>query len=134
MPETTFAERLAYARALRHIRTGEAPSDAEIGKAVDRVPQWVTKWKQSETPPKDYRVHAPLAEFLEVPVEWLRDGSGDPPEPDVWALWVAARREIATQRVAEPTPEPYPRLQQPLTPVTRELLDEEAGKKKRRRR
>lgn len=90
--DSTFAERLAFARVLMHFRTGEAPTNADIGRAVDRTGQWVTKWAESDTPPRDYEVHAPLAKYLAVPETWLIRDDGLPPREDLWADWLAERR------------------------------------------
>lgn len=121
MPPSTFADRLAYARLVRHYVTGRDPDNAAIGKAVGFTGQWATKWASSPTPPPDYfkgkAIHAALAAFLEVDKSWLIDGSGDPPRPELWDDWFARRRSERTHHriaathgldIAGKTPEPAP--------------------------
>jgi len=93
-----FAERLAYARLLVHLRTGRCVTHTEISEAVGRTQPWVTKWARSATPPRDYEVHRPLAAFLDVDEAWLVRGEGSAPEPELWERWLAA-----------PPPRPAPR-------------------------
>lgn len=109
---TTFAERLAFARLVYHYRTGKSPGNADLGRAVKRTQPWATKWAASDTPPTDYRVHAPLAAFLQVDERWLIRGEGEPPMPDLWTTWrsqrvppkdVTAEASAAVRRAAPKT-------------------------------
>lgn len=90
---STFAERLAYARWLYHGSAREALSQADIARAVKRTAGWVTKWTESDVPPRDYEVHRPLADMLRVSEAWLIRGEGDPPDPGLWATWIERRRQ-----------------------------------------
>src|SRR5690349_9575018 len=83
--------RFGYARWLRHLETGEAPSFADIGREVERTGQAVSSWAKADAPPTDFRVHAPLAGYLGVPERWLIQDVGEPPRPELWGAWTAAR-------------------------------------------
>jgi hypothetical protein len=89
---STFAERLAYARWLYHGARGEVLSNTDIATAVKRTQPWVTKWADSDTPPRDYEVHEPLATLLGVDERWLIRGEGNPPRAELWDEWSKARR------------------------------------------
>lgn len=82
---------------------GDAPGNAEIGKAAERTGQWVAKWAESETAPRDFEVHTPVTEYLLTPVSgrevslderWLFRAQGDPPHPELWKIWINARRSV----------------------------------------
>lgn len=98
---STFAERLAYARWIRHLSSGAAATNAEIGRAVKRTGQAITGWSVREAPPPDYLnnkpLHSPLAAFLGVDERWLISGEGDPPEPELWKQWRALRTQPLRQ-------------------------------------
>lgn len=81
------------------------PGNAEIGEAVGRTGPWVTKWAASDTPPRDFEVHAPMARFLGVDELWLFRSAGDAPEPELWAVWemFGVERAAALQRRTQPT-------------------------------
>jgi hypothetical protein len=132
-PSETFADRFAFARLVRHFRTGKSPDNAEIGRAVARTGQWVTKWAESLEPPTDFRVQEPLASFLGVDVRWLFRGEGEPPMPELWARWLAERerdnrpgyKRVAERhgaKVAEGSP---------TRPSTKEPAKKAAGARKR---
>lgn len=87
----TFRERLAYLRWLKHLVVGEPPTKEAIGEAVNRSGAWVSKWEDSPTAPKDYTVHAPLAAYFDVGRDWLIEGVGEAPDPDLWTRWRLAR-------------------------------------------
>lgn len=101
-PSTTFADRLAYARFLMHMRTGEAPSNAAVARAVGRANAWVTEIARRREAPTDYRVHRPMAEFLGVPEAWLVRAEGSVPEPELWKRWQAARAASSEGTQAAP--------------------------------
>lgn len=119
MSSPDFAERLAYARLLRHFRTGEAPGNAEIGRAVGRSGPWVTKWAQLHDPPRDYTVHAPLAAFLGVEERWLIRGQGSAPDPELWNRWREMRDGDSVHE--EPAP---PQKQQRRFPIAAKVIPE----------
>lgn len=129
--ETTFAERFAYACLIRHYRAGKAPTNAEIGRAVQRTGQWVLKWSEATEAPTDYRVHAPLAEYLGVDRQWLIEGKGPAPEPGFWAGWLELHRKgSGHERVAEATPLPY-HGRTVSSHVQQRAAAKKAGKKRR---
>lgn len=109
MTPSLFSERFGYARWLRHLATGEAPGFAEVGRAVERTGQAVSAWSSAEEAPVDWRVHGPLARFLDVEENWLIKNVGEPPLPDLWRVWTGVRRKSAppARRVAEPAPPVY---------------------------
>lgn len=92
MAESNFALRLGYAGWLLHLKRGEAPGFAEIGRAVTRTGQAVSAWAGADEAPTDYRVHRPLAAFLQVEEGWLIRGEGEPPRPELWKAWTVARQ------------------------------------------
>lgn len=102
MTHTTFAERLAFARLVRLWRTGLYAGNAEIARAVGHTGQWMSKWAGSETPPPNYLAHAPLAAYLEVDERWLIRGEGEPPRPDLWAIWIEDQRRRTLPASATP--------------------------------
>lgn len=91
LAHSTFALRFGYAVWLLHLKRGDAPGFAEIGRAVTRTGQAVSAWAVAEEAPVDYRVHGPLAAFLSVEEGWLVKNVGDPPRPDLWKAWTEAR-------------------------------------------
>jgi hypothetical protein len=100
-----FSVRFGYALWIQHLKRGEVPGWAEIGRAVTRTGQAVSAWATAAEAPVDYRVHAPLAEFLEVDEAWLVKNVGEPPQPDLWQTWRAARAirqpPVALRRAAQ---------------------------------
>lgn len=119
------------------------PGNAEIGEAVGRTGPWVTKWAASDTPPRDFEVHEPMARFLGVEELWLFRNSGEPPEPELWAVWerFANERAAALQRrapapttgsqavhVAEPEPT-YKRVaREHGLPIAEKVISSQTGK------
>lgn len=93
---STFGLRLGYANWLYHLSTGEPLTLAAIAKAVGRTGPAVGSWFARALPPPDYLdgtpLHEPLASTLGVSKEWLINGHGDAPMPDLWKIWVGARR------------------------------------------
>lgn len=89
---STFAERFGYALWIKHLRDGDAPSFAEIGRAVDRTGPAVSAWRNSEEPPPDYRVHPPMAAYFDIDERWLIRDEGVAPEPELWTRWLRERR------------------------------------------
>lgn len=92
MAHTKFYERFGYARWLYHLDTGAAPAHAEIAREIGRTGPAVSGWMDDENPPTDYRVHQPLADFLGVDAKWLISDVGEAPRPQLWAVWLKARR------------------------------------------
>jgi hypothetical protein len=86
-----FGSRFGYARWLYHLRHAAAPTHAEIARAVNRTGPAVSAWAEVDEAPVDYRVHEPLADFLEVDEAWLVKNVGDPPRADLWEAWRSAR-------------------------------------------
>lgn len=93
MEQSTFGIRLGYLRWLRHLIDGAAPAWADIGRAINYTGEGVSKWQVNETPPVDYTVHRPLAAFFDLKDDrWLIHNEGDPPQPDLWKIWLRYRR------------------------------------------
>lgn len=91
--EPSFSSRFGYARWLKHLREGQAPTHAAIGDAIGgRTGQGVAKMGKAEKPPKDWEIHTPLATFLGVDELWLIRNVGEPPEPELWKVWLRYRR------------------------------------------
>ena len=91
MARSEFGARLGYVRWLFHLLTGESPSFAEIGKAVGVSGQAVSGWAKRAAPPVGYESSKALVAFFGVDEDWLIGGHGDPPRPDLWRIWIAAR-------------------------------------------
>lgn len=93
MIEETFGARFGYLRWLRFLRDGDAASWAEIGRAIGRTGQAISAWGSMREVPTDYRLHRPLLDYFELKDgEWLIEGRGNPPMPDLWSVWLQARR------------------------------------------
>jgi len=101
--KSAFSERLGFALwlyALNH--GGRVPGNATIARAVGRTGPAVTVWLKQNYAPPDYEpkdsqrlkapLHQALADYLAVPKDWLIDGEGDAPEPDLWKQWLARQR------------------------------------------
>lgn len=94
MADSTFAERLAYARWLYPLVVGaKSPGNAEIGRHVGRKGQTLTNWMAQADPPPFHDVRKPLAQLLHVEETWLFDNSSEPPRPDLWQDWIARHRD-----------------------------------------
>jgi len=50
-------------------------------------------------PPRDWEIQEPTSRFLGVPASWLFRNETDAPEPDLWDLWLKARRSRKLGRV-----------------------------------
>jgi transcriptional regulator with XRE-family HTH domain len=83
--------RLGYLRWLFHLLLGEAPSHAEIGKAVGVTGQAVSGWMKRETAPTDYDSVKALVAYFGADERWLVKGEGEPSRPDLWSVWLRAR-------------------------------------------
>lgn len=99
--KSSFALRFGYAGWLLHLKRGDAPGFAEIGRKVTRTGQAVSAWAAAAEAPTDYRVHRPLAEFLEVDEAWLVRGEGEPPRAELWTAWIRAR-SLSSSAIKEP--------------------------------
>ena len=100
---SAFHERLAYARWLLHLRTGDCPADADIARGISQSAPWVAKWKvRTDAPDSRERAKA-LSSFLGVREEWLIDNEGEPPEPNLWDRWIAERRRVRPSHVRRAT-------------------------------
>lgn len=118
---STFGQRFGYARWLYHLRTGDAPTNKAIAEQVGRSAPAVGAWVVAEAPPPHYITHAPLAAFFELDERWLLRGEGDPPYPELWKEWLAAREREA-------------REPKDATPYVIAVPDQRGGKKKRAKR
>lgn len=93
MARSVFAERFGYVIWLAHLRTGTAPSFAEIGRAIGGLTgQAVSGWADREKPPANYELHKPLATFFGVSIDWLIGGEGEAPQKELWEIWLRERR------------------------------------------
>lgn len=128
MKPSGFGSRFGYARWLYHLRTGSAPTHAEIAREVKRTGPAVSAWVEADDAPVDYRVHAPLAEFLEVDEAWLVKNAGEPPRAELWQAWRAAR-----ERASGPNPKLDRKLTVAETQSAREIRDGSAAKRARKR-
>lgn len=120
---SSFAERFGFARWLAHLVTGDAPGWAEIGRSVERTGQAVSGWALLPTAPRDYLVHAPLAECLGVAEAWLVRNDGTPPRAELWEVWVRERRRAAQRAAAKRTAEQAQRDAAPTGRNYRQLSD-----------
>lgn len=89
---STFRERMAYARWVRQLSGRGAESDRELADLSGLGYDWVHKWKQRDDAPVERLMSRALARYLLVDEEWLLDGIGDPPRPDLWADWIKGYR------------------------------------------
>ncbi len=81
---------------VRHLRVGEAPAFAEIGRAVGGLTgQGVGAWRGRVKPPANYELHKPLAAFFDVSIDWLIGDTVEPPRPELWEVWLKERRGAA---------------------------------------
>lgn len=111
-----YAERYAY---LLWVRAAgrmypEGDNDVERGAGVTR--QWIQKWRRLNQAPNDRILTRALVRFMNEPYgwnveEWLLDGAGEPPRPELWDFWVKARTQARAREAAEKRPVP-------LAPVT----------------
>lgn len=95
LAESSFRERLAYARWLRTLRTGEAPTNVDLARAAGRSSAWATGIVSADRPPDSREVGRGLSDYLGVPELWLMDGRGAVPEPELWVRWQKERGKKA---------------------------------------
>lgn len=51
--------------------------------------QAISGWRYRDKPPTNFELHEPLASVLGVGEGWLIKGTGTPPTPELWNVWVA---------------------------------------------
>ena len=88
--------RFGYLRWLRHLRDGDAPAFAAIGRAVrPEKPlsgQAVSGWMKRDVATDSRHNNRALAAYFSVSEDWLVDEAGEAPEPELWAVWMDARQ------------------------------------------
>lgn len=90
MSEPGFDVRLAYARWLDGQGRLMAESDADFAERAGVGYQWFAKWRKRRDAPRDRDLTRRLVDTLGVNGDWLLDGKGAAPEPDLWRRWIAA--------------------------------------------
>jgi transcriptional regulator with XRE-family HTH domain len=91
-PESSWAERLGFARLLYHLDHGVSPTNKDIADAAGRSHATITAWMVRADAPPFYDVRKPLAAYFGVDESWLFEGEGIPREPDLWKQWIEYRR------------------------------------------
>jgi hypothetical protein len=96
-----------------HLTEGTPPVYAEIGRGVGKAGelpkavsgQTISAWSWRDEAPDGRRNTSGLAKYLNVTEEWLIDGEGEPPRPDLWSVWSTARdvQRNAALEMARPT-------------------------------
>lgn len=87
--QSFFGVRFNYLRWRRFLETGEAPTFADIGRAVGRTGPAVGAWVHMQGAPTDYRLHGPLLEFFELESDaWLIKDQGEAPDPELYRVWL----------------------------------------------
>lgn len=92
MELSTFGVRFGYLRWLKHLKDGEPPSLNAIGEAVGRHGVTVGEWRDKERFPNVRGLDAELSRYFGAPPAWIADGEGEPPQPELWKIWVKLRR------------------------------------------
>lgn len=103
MPGTGFRERLAYVRWLRARGQTVVENDTELAAELGVGYEWLKKWaKRSDAPPglAHYDILAAALAPMGVSVDWLYDGTGAPPSPELWGLWCERMRDLGTEEIA----------------------------------
>lgn len=113
MARSGFDIRFGYLRWLYHLQTAKPLDFAELAREL-RGPaeaptlsgQTISGWaKRSKA--TDSRKHMrALATYFAVAEDWLIDGHGEPPRPELWRVWEAARSRPVP--VMAPKLEPVP--------------------------
>lgn len=92
MPTSTFADRLAYLR-WRWAAGAIKATDLAFAQSLGVGEKWYAKWKVSDRAPGGRDEHKAIATRIGAPVaDWLYDGEGEPPEPELWVRWKAPVR------------------------------------------
>ena len=89
-----FSARLAYIRWLRDMGKTESENTREFVEAIGVEYAWFQKWKDSERPPtRRPEIKALVSGIASMGVteDWLIDGSGAPPRPELWKHWLEER-------------------------------------------
>jgi transcriptional regulator with XRE-family HTH domain len=84
-----FAERLAYVRWVRQARLRRYENDRQLAAALGVGEKWLGKWKDSTKAPEGRSEASAIEAVLGRPTtEWLYDGVGEPPNPELWQAWL----------------------------------------------
>lgn len=115
MPDIGFRDRLAYVRWLRARGKTKMERDTELAEGLGVGYEWLKKWGRRAEAPQGRREYDAIRRALTpigVSVDWLYDGIGETPHPELWAFWVEAMRDLGTDELAagerreEPAPPP----------------------------
>lgn len=97
-PAPSFGERYAYVIWLRAAGRLNAEGDNDVAAGADVTRQWIQKWRRRDQAPNERLMTRNLVRFLENPIgpleDWLLDGVGEPPRPELWQVWSEARRQL----------------------------------------
>lgn len=111
---SSFSTRFGFLLWLKHLAEGVPPSYKEVGEAVGRSGVAVSAWRAMENAPIDYRLHEPLSRYFSASAKWIVDGEGDPPQPELWKVWLRSRQGVrparADAKLADPKPHPRRRV------------------------
>lgn len=91
--QSLFSERLAYARWVRQLVSTGAETDSDLATRAGLSYVWLAKWKKRPDAPTERLLCRALARYLFVDEEWLLDGIGEAPHPELWSDWLTAFRK-----------------------------------------
>lgn len=105
-PAPAFGERYAYVLWLRSAGRIHPEGDNDVAAGAGITRQWLQKWRRKNQAPNERLMTRNLVRFLETPYgwaleDWLLDGVGGPPRPDLWAVWSAARAQLLAANAAK---------------------------------
>ena len=129
--ESTFSERLAYARWVWELSHAADANDKAFAERAGVNAAWLAKWKNSERAPTGFPYIDPVAAALGVDTRWLVSGSGNPPRPDLWSDWIAKRHHASARRDPPVVPSSLPAPDERRAPAKKAAND---GDRKRGRR
>lgn len=115
--DSSFAERLAYARWLRVVDE----TDADLAGRAGVTAPWLAKWKLRVDSPPGRKEGPALARALGVREEWLLDNEGAAPRAGEWPAWLAKWRAAPAKADKK-----KPLLVDPMHPRAKLLGDERA--------
>jgi hypothetical protein len=102
VPEIGFRDRLAYVRWLRARGKTRMEKDTELAEGLGVGYEWLKKWGRRAEAPEGRTQYEAIRRALEpigVAVDWLYDGVGETPHPELWAFWVEAMRDLGTDEL-----------------------------------